>query len=393
MSCKAPTVALGLILLLSMFPSAVPAQDSVNVAGVLALTGVFGFAGTDTATALDDAFSIANEEGGINGKKIKWTVEDGQYKLDVAVRAFKRIMDAEKPMFMFGDSTALSKAVAKDINEKYHVLYTSSSFSAELAQPRLNPLTFLPGPTYGDMFAILLRYIAKEKPGARVVFFCSDSEFGKDPLQYGRMTCEKLRLKLAAEIVVPLGLKDLSAYADELQTHNPDFVIFQGFVADPVPEVIRKCRERGMKTTFMGTFWCANRLILDKLGPLAEGYTVVNPYMYWWNDDVPMIRKIRAYSEKKYPDVKYRDNTYMQGFMSALIAVDCLRRADQTGELNGPGLIKALRATANFDSGGLCPPATMRSNRLPVGRVWKANVQKGIYEPVSDWIRLDRYSE
>jgi branched-chain amino acid transport system substrate-binding protein len=393
MSKKVFLVGLSLMLLVSLIPLNVPAQNTVNIGAVLALTGVFGFAGRDNAIALDDAFTLANEEGGINGKRIKWIIEDGQYKLDFSVELFRRIMDREKPLVMFGESTAMSRTLAKDINERYQVLYSSSSFAGEMAQSQLNPLTYLPGPSYGDMFAILLKYIAKEKRDAKVAFFCSDSEFGKDPLRYGRLMCEKLRIQLVAEMIVPLGATDMTVYVDELQNHQPDFVIFQGFLVDPIPTVIQKCRERGMKTTFMGTFWAATRMILDRLGPLAEGYTVVNPYMYWWNDDVPMIRKIRDYSEKKYPDVKYRDNFYMQGFMNALIAVDCLRRADKAGELNGSGLTKALRTMVNFDSGGLCPPATMRNNRLPVGRVWKANVEKKIYEPVSDWIRLDRYSE
>ena len=81
-----------------------------------------------------------------------------------------------------------------------------------------------------------------------------------------------------------------------------------------------------MKTKFMGTFWGATKMIVDNLGPLAEGYMAVNPYMYWWNDDVPMIKKIKAYTAKKYPNVTYRDNSYMQGFMTGLIFVECLKR-------------------------------------------------------------------
>ncbi len=31
--------------------------------------------------------------------------------------------------------------------------------------------------------------------------------------------------------------------------------------------------------------------LLDKLGPLAEGYMGISPYTYWWDDDAPMIKK------------------------------------------------------------------------------------------------------
>ncbi len=162
-------------------------------------------------------------------------MEDGQYKLDVATAAFKRVMDLENPLVMFGESTALSKAMAQDINQKYKVLYGSTSFSGELAQSGFNPYTFVAGPTYGDMFAILLKYIAKEHPGSKIAFFYSDSEFGRDPIKYGSIMAEKLRLKLVAEEVVPLGAKDVTAQIDDLESKKPDFVIFQGFLFDPVP--------------------------------------------------------------------------------------------------------------------------------------------------------------
>jgi len=115
----------------------------------------------------------------------------------------------------------------------------------------------------------------------------------------------------------------------------------------------------------------------------------VNPYMYWWNDDVPMIKKIKAYTAKKYPNVTARDNSYMQGFMTGLIFVECLKKADKAGQLNGEGLVKALQSIKDFDSGGLSAPYTIKNNKFPVARVWKVNVEKKIYEPASDWITLE----
>ena len=144
-----------------------------------------------------------------------------------------------------------------------------------------------------------------------------------------------------------------------------------------------------MKCKFMGTFWGASKMVADNLGPLAEGYMAVNPYMYWWNDDVPMIQKIKAYSKKAHPNVAYRDNSYMQGFMTGLLFVECLKKADKAGQLNGEGLVKALQSIKDFDSGGLSAPLTIKNNKFPVARVWQVNTQKKIFEPVSDWMTVE----
>jgi len=365
------------------------AQGEIKVGAVQPITGRFAFAGVNINAGLEDALMMANEAGGINGKKIKYIMEDGQYQLDVAIAAFKRIMSRDNPLVMYGESTGLGKAMAPEIKDRFKILYSSTSFSGELADAAGNPFIFVPGPTYADMFGVLLKYIAKESPGAKVAFFYSDTEFGKDPIPAAREMCKKLKLDLVGEAVAQVGAVDVTSQVLDLKRKNPDFVIFQGFVVDPVQTVIKQCRDFGMKTKFMGTFWGASKMIIDNLGPLAEDYMAVNPYMYWWNEDVPMIKKIREYSQKVHPKVAYRDNSYMQGFMTGLLFVECLKKADKAGQLNGEGLVKALASIKDFDSGGLSAPYTINNNKFPVARVWKANVQKKIFEPVSDWITVE----
>ncbi|AFM26339.1 ABC transporter substrate-binding protein [Desulfomonile tiedjei] len=384
---RLPSIMLAVFLACLLAAGLVFAQE-IKVGAVQPITGRFAFAGVNINAGLEDALMMANEDGGINGKKIKYIMEDGQYQLDVATAAFKRIMSRDNPLIMYGESTGLGKAMSPEI-KRYKVLYSSTSFSGELADPAANPFVFVPGPTYSDMFGILLKFIEKEKPGAKVAFFYSDTEFGKDPIPYAREMCKKLKLDLVAEEVAAVGAVDVTSQVLDLKRKAPDYVIFQGFVLSPVAEVIKQCRDYGMQCKFMGTFWGATKTLLDNLGPLAEGYLAVNPYMYWWNEDVPMIKKIREYTKKTYPKVAFRDNSYMQGFMTGLIFVECLKRADKAGQLNGDGLVKALQSLKDFDTGGLSAPYTIKDNKFPVARIWKANIGKKIYEPASDWIRLD----
>ena len=144
-----------------------------------------------------------------------------------------------------------------------------------------------------------------------------------------------------------------------------------------------------LKAKFMGTHWGTHKMLLDKLGPLAEGYMGVMPYAFYWQDEIPMIKKIKAYNEKNHPDVKYRPSSYMQGFFTGLVFVEALKRADKMGQLNGEGLAKALQTLKDVDTGGLMAPFSIVNNKIPMGRVYKANVSKNIFEPVSDWIHTD----
>jgi branched-chain amino acid transport system substrate-binding protein len=383
---------LTLIITIGMFLSVGSkcfAADEIKVGAVQPVTGRFAFAGVHINAGLEDALNMANEEGGINGKKIKYIMEDGTYNVDVAVAAFKRIMARDNPIIMYGESTGMGKAVAPEIKSRYKILYSSTSFSSELANAAENPYVFVPGPTYSDMFGILLKYIAKEKPGANVAFFYSDTEFGKDPVAYGREMCKKLGLNLVAEEVAKVGGLDVASQVLDLKRKKAEYVIFQGFVLSPVPAVIKQARDYGLKVKFMGTHWGTHKMLLDKMGPLAEGYLGVMPYAFYYQDDIPMIKKIRDWNQKHHPDVKYRPTSYMQGFFTGLVFVECLKRADKAGDLTGDGLVKALQSIKDFDVGGLMAPITVIDNKIPMGRVYKANVSKKVFEPISDWIRTD----
>ena len=344
---------------------------------------------------LKDCFSIANEEGGINGKKIKYVMRDDQYKADVGVEVLKVLVSEHKPLCIFGSGTPVSIAVAPLIRDRYKTLYTSSSFSGKLAQFGLFPSMFVSGPTYGDQVAIALKYIAKSKNRARVALFYTDTSMGKDPIPYGRIICRDFRLKLVGEAKGNIRGGDHSKQILELKRLNPDFVVMHGWVGAPTADVIKQLRDLGINSEIIVTMWSSQKSVLDKLGPDGPTFLGVSPFAYWWMDDVPMIRKLKDYTARHYTEeVQHRPLDYVVAFTSGLVFVECLRRADKAGQLNAEGLVEALNSLKAFDTGGLTPPLTIKNNRFPISRIVKANPAKGVFEPaplpegLDKWIKM-----
>ena len=377
-----------LVLMCGVAPGTCPAQTSITIGAVQTTVGPLAPFGREIDAGLGDALTMANNAGGINGKKIVYVREHGQYKPEPDKVLFDDCVSKYHPQAMFVNSTGLGKLICPQLEKHYKILMSGATFSSQLAYSAMYPSMFVPGPTYGDQMGILLKFIAREKPGARVAFFYSDTGFGKDPIKFGRLMCRKLRLKLVAEEVASIRGGDVTTQVNGLKKADPDYVVVHGFLVDPVPELIRQCREIGMSCSFMGTFWGATKLLLDKLGPLADGYRAVNPYSYWWTASGPMIEKIKAYTLKRSPEVHYRPIYYMQGFVTGQIFVEVLRKADNAGQMDLQGYVKALQSLRDLDTGGLTPPLTIKNNRFPVARVWKANIEKGIFEPDSEWIKF-----
>jgi branched-chain amino acid transport system substrate-binding protein len=363
--------------------------DEITIGACQPITGRFAFAGVHINAGLGDYLAYANEQGLVKGKKLVYVYEDSGYDTEKAVATFKKIMAQHSPVIMYGESTGLGKAIAPELNSRYKVLYSSASFSSELADPKTHPYTFVPGPTYSDMFNILLEYIAKNaKQGVRpkVAFFYSDTEFGKDPIAAARERAKALGIDVVAEVVTKVGAVDVTTEVLSLKKAQPDYVIFQGYVLAPIPEVIRAARDHGLQTTFMSTFWSMDKGIIEKLGADAEGYMGVNPYGYYY-EDAPGIAALRKFQEKAHPGEKYRPNSYMQGWFTGMVYVEAINRVLAAKKpVTGDNLKDALATIKDWDTGGVTGKVTFTSNKAGVGRVYRANVKKGIFEPVSDWI-------
>jgi len=378
-----------LLALAGIAPAARAADDVVTVGACQPITGRFAFAGVNVNAGLQDYLNLANEKKLVPGKRFNYVFEDSGYDTDRAVACFKKMMAQHSPQIMYGESTGLGKAIAPELNARYKVLYASASFSSELADPKTHPYSFISGPTYTDMFGVLLEYIARNKGATRprVAFFYSDTEFGKDPIAAARKKAAELGIDVVAEIVTKAGAVDVTSEVLQLKKVNPDYVIFQGFVLAPIPEVIRATKDFGLKTKFMGTFWSMDKTIIDKLGPDADGYMGVNPYAYFYEESAPGIAAMRAWNQKAHPEAKYQPNSYIQGWFTGMVYVEAVRRVVAAGKpVTGENLAAMIDTIKDWDTGGVSGKVTFTDHKAGVGRVYKANAQKGIFEPASDWI-------
>ena len=385
---KTGFLILGFMLCLGPLSLAMAQQPSI--CAIHPFTGRFAFAGVEGSAAMQDVVDMTNEAGGINGKKVQYSWADGEYKDDVGIAAFKRLYAQYTPQIMFGQSTGMTKALGPEIKARYKVLYSAYTMTSEAANPKENPYLFIAAPTYAEMFGVLLKYIAKEKPGANIAFFYSDTEFGREPIPAGREMCKKMGLNLVAEEVSQVGGVDISTQVLDMKSKKVDYCIFQGYVSNPIAAVIKQSKDYGLNAKFMGTFWSTEKQLLNELGPMANEYIGVSAYSFYTQVENPMIKKIQAWTKAKYPKVEYRSQSYMQNFMTTLLFIESFKRADKMpGGLTGDNLVKALQSIKNFDVGGLMPPVTIKDNSIPVGRVYRGNSTTMGFDPISDWIRMD----
>lgn len=363
------------------------AQDKeLVIGGSIPLTGVFAFAGVGIEAGMSDFIKMTNEAGGVEGHKLRLAYEDTAYKVDQSVAVFNKLTSADQIHLYYGDSTGFAKTINEELKRRGDMLMTGASFASEINDPAKFPNQFLMGPDYTEMISILLEYIAKEKPGAKLVFVNSDTEFGRDPIEKSTARAKELGLEVVEHIVTPPTAVDVSTEVLKLRRARPDFTIFHGYILAPIPEFMAQAKELGLETRFMGTFWSMDSSIWKTVGEAADGFMGVMPFRYYYDDEgnAPMLDKIRAMRPE------YQSTAYMQGFMAAMLLTEAAKRTLAAGkELTGENLKAALNSIENFDTGGLIGlPITIKGNSIPVGRVYSYDAAAAQMKPASDWISL-----
>ncbi len=379
-------LAAGATLVAPLAAHAQASAEEIVIGGSIPMTGVFSFAGIGINAGISDYVKIVNDGGGIKGRKIRYVPEDTGYKVDVSVATFKKITSQNKVNLYYGDSTGFSKTINPELERNGAIMMAGASFATELNDPVKYPNQFLVGPDYTEMFGILLRHIAKEKPGAKVAFVYSDSEFGRDPIDSSEALAKKLGLSVPIKIMTPAGSVDVSGEVIKLRRAAPDYTIFHGYILAPIPEFITQGKQQGMTSKWMGTFWTMDSSTVMKMGEAGDGFMGVMPYRYYYDTSAksPMLDKIRQMRPE------YQSTAYIQGFLAAMLFVESAKRCIEAGKpLDGKNLKAALNSIKDFDTGGLIGvPITIKGNSIPVGRVYKADMKAQKMVPASDWISL-----
>ena len=381
-------------------PMILKAQPSEYVLGAsLPLTGPFATAGQLVAPAFQLAAKLFNDEGGIAGTPIRFVTEDSGYIPQNALANYQRALATEGDAMIgyFADSTGAMKLIAPELTGANARIMGSTSFASELANPATHPYQYMSGPSYQSQFDILLENIAAEG-GKSVAFIYSNTEFGRDPIEHGKATAERLGIEVVLEESTKPQGADIPTHVTKLAQSNAEYCILQGYVTGVWPQLIGGARQFGLPTKFKGTFWGMEKIIADRItkeaGPFLAGYEGVMPYRYFWDrEDAPRYQQYAALSKEMFagtPLENYMSTWALQTMCGLEIAMKAFRDTAEAGlELTPDNIAEKLTNISDWDTGGFFGgPVTMENNAIGTGRVYEYDPESGLFNPKSDWLTV-----
>jgi branched-chain amino acid transport system substrate-binding protein len=126
-------------------------------------------------------YTMINEQGGVNGRKIKLSSLDDGYQPPKTVEQTRKLVEEDQVVAIVGSmGTPTNSAIVKYMNAKKvpHILLASGA--SKWGNPKDNPWTMGWYPTYFTEGAIYGKYILKNIKDARIGVLYQNDDYGKD---------------------------------------------------------------------------------------------------------------------------------------------------------------------------------------------------------------------
>jgi branched-chain amino acid transport system substrate-binding protein len=195
-------------------------------------------------------FTMINEQGGINGRKIKFISRDDGYSPPKTVELVRKMVEEDQVLFVFSTlGTPTNTAIHSYLNDNKVPQLFAATGADQWNDPEHFPWTMGLIPSYGTEAHIYARYILKHLPNAKIAVLYQNDDFGKDYLNGLR---DGLGDKAAKMIVAT------QSYETTDPTVDSQVVALQGSGADvlltvAIPkfaaQAIRKVYDIGWKPT------------------------------------------------------------------------------------------------------------------------------------------------
>ncbi len=223
-----------------------------------------------------------NEQGGINGRKIKLIVEDSAYDPKKAVLAAQKLVNQDKIFAMVAHIGTAQNLAAMPVQfEKNVINFFPVTAAREMYDP-LHRLKYSFAATYYDQMRTAVPKLAKEKSAKKVCTMYQDDEFGLEVMRGAEDGLKAGGMALAEKTTYKRGATDFSSQVQKMQASGCDFVVLGTIIRETIG-AIGTARKLGYNPTFIGSSAAYTDLIHKLGGPAMNGlyatHTSQHPYL------------------------------------------------------------------------------------------------------------------
>ena len=396
----------------AMVSTAVQAQAKEQFFPVLVYrTGAYAPNGVPWANGFVDYLKLTNARGGVNGVKISFEECETGYATDRGVECYERLKGKNGGATMFQPlSTGITFALTEKVPTDKIPLITAGYGRSESQDGGVFKWNFPLAGTYWVAADVLIQHIAKKEggldklKGKKIALVYHDSPFGKEPIPLLQKRAAMHGFELSLLPVTHPGVEQKSTWL-QIRQNRPDYVLNWGWgVMNST--LVKEAQATGYpRDKIYGVWWAGAEPDVKDIGEGAKGYNAVTmQHGAEPNSDLvkEMLSKVHAKNQGTGPRDEVGTVLYIRGAMSAMLAVEGVRAAQEkfgkgkvmTGTQVRWGLENLNLTQAKLDGlgfkGVMRPISTSCQDHM--GAAWaRVHTWDGAkWQFTSDWLQADK---
>ncbi|HWL18603.1 MAG TPA: ABC transporter substrate-binding protein [Bradyrhizobium sp.] len=303
-------------------------------------------------------FNKINNEGGINGRKIKFVSYDDGYSPPKAVEQVRKLVESDEVLLVFNPlGTPSNSAIQKYLNSKKIPQLFVATGATKWNDPKDFPWTMGWQPSYQSEAHIYAKYLMKEKPDGKIAVLFQNDDFGKDYLKGLKDALGAKTSMITAEESYETSEPSIDGHIVKLKATGADVFIS---VTTPkfAAQAIKKLAEidwhpmhivSNVSSSVGGVIKPAG--FENSQGILSAAYAKDGADPQWDND--PGMKKFFDFLAKYYPDANKLDGSVVYGYGAAQTMVKVLQMCGD--DLTRANVMKQAASLKDFEPDTLLP--------------------------------------
>ncbi len=329
---------------------------------------------------VDAYFKMINDQGGINGRKIKFIYEDDQYQAAKTAPLVKKMVEQDGVFsFVACIGTAPNLAVKDYLTEKgVPNIAFSTGAAALLIPPQKMAFGLLTNYTFEA--TVFAQYAADTLGAKKVAVLYQNDGFGKEGQQAFSKVSKAKGLEVVAEVSYENGSTDLSSQALKLQQSGADTVFFAA-VPGPGSATLKEMDKLNYKPKIMLTFVLNDPQLFASAGKAADGVYTSSFTPVLNNSDDPKVAEYLAFMKKYLPN-ELPGNFSAWGYVGAQIFIEGLKRAGK--DLSRENFVNAVESITDWKGSLAANISYGPNNRSPQNSIFILQYKDSKFTKLTD---------
>jgi branched-chain amino acid transport system substrate-binding protein len=245
------------------------------------LSGPLAGVGKQDRLGMMLAVDEINEQGGINGRKIRLIVEDSGYDPKRAVLAAQKLVNQDRIFMMVGHLGTAQNMAAMPVQFERNIINFFPITSAREMYEPLDRLKYSFAAPYFDQIRRAVPQMVKDKGVKTVCTIYQDDDFGREVLRGGEAGLKTVGMDYAEKTSFKRGATDFSSQVARMKAAGCELVVMGTIIRETIGTV-SEARKMGFNPVFLGSSATYSDMIHKLGGKTMDGFyatmTVQNPY-------------------------------------------------------------------------------------------------------------------